>query len=515
MITLHWVFVPVIVGIASVAVFLLGSHPLKYTVAAICISPVVLGFALIGDKRKFMLGAIALALPFARMNFFLGPRPEIFHAGGAQSVPQINLVDLLLVAAILQYYFSGRLKWPDRPRLFFMSTASLVAFLVWCALSIVLSDFKVLGFSSLFDLSKVSLLWFYVVSHVRKEGDVGLVVRCLLLGLALQGMLGVYQAYFGFPEWANPIAAGNPTTLERLDSRSFLRVGGTMGWTTVFAQYLILLIPLSLVKLVHSPSWRIALGYAVCSFLSITALVFTLSRAGWVSLAIGSAITGILLYWHGGPRIRSRLILALTGVLGLFLLYLPLMKERLSSDDYGSSMARLPMIRVAWDIIQQNPVLGTGLNTYSEVMHHYDPKHLIGGFDFPVHNMYLFIAAEIGIPGLLFFLLFLGAIILGLLKISRNTRGHISVISIGILGGVVAMLTHGLVEGGIKSDVELWYVFSAVCGLAAAIPGALVQSHLRNPSEINFNNMNVFIITNDYHPIVGGVEKGTARLAAG
>ena len=279
---------------------------------------------------------------------------------GAQLVPQVNIVDLFLVAAILQDLFSGRLKWPDRSRLFILSSVSLVAFLAWCGLSIVLSDYRVLGFSSLFDLSKVSLLWFYMVARVRKEEDVDLVVRCLLFGLALQGAIGVYQAYFGFPEWATPLAKGDPTTLERLDTRSFLRVGGTIGWTTVFAQYLILLIPLSLVKLVNSPTRKSALGYSVCVILSISALVFTLSRAGWVSLAVGSAITGILLLRHGGPRVRNRMILAFTGVLVLFLLFFPLMKERFSSDDYGSSMARLPMIRVAWNIIQQNPFLELG-----------------------------------------------------------------------------------------------------------------------------------------------------------
>ena len=74
--TANRVVIPVIVGIASVVVFLLESLPLKYTVAVACASPVVLAFALTHDKKKFLLGAIVLALPFARMTFFLGPRRE-------------------------------------------------------------------------------------------------------------------------------------------------------------------------------------------------------------------------------------------------------------------------------------------------------------------------------------------------------------------------------------------------------------------------------------------------------
>jgi putative inorganic carbon (hco3(-)) transporter len=463
--------IPLAVGlVVSTGIFLLGGLPLKYTVAVTLASPIVLTFALTKEKQKFLLVAILLALPFTRMTFFLGPPPNVFHAGGAQSVPQFNLVDLLLLVAILHDFFNGNGKWRNCSRLYFLCAVSIIGFLTWCGLSIVLSDYKLLGLTSLLDLSKVSLLWFYLVSRITREEDIDLVVTCLLCGLALQGAIGIYQAFYGFPEWASSIAKGDPTTLETLDTRSFLRVGGTIGWTTVFAQYLCLLIPLSLVKLVSSSAWRSTLGCSICVILSMTSLVFTLSRSGWVSLAIGLAVTGILLYRHSSKEIRGRLRLASSGVLILFLLFFPIMKERISSDDSGSSMARLPMMRVAWSIIQENPIFGAGLNTYSEIMHRYDTEHLISGFEYPVHNLYLFIAAETGVPGLLFFLLFVISIVIGLLKMPGKATDYISGISIGLLGGMVANMSHGFVEQGIKADIQLWYVFSAVCGIAAAIP---------------------------------------------
>ena len=172
------------------------------------------------------------------------------------------------------------------------------------------------------------------------------------------------------------------------------------------------------------------------------------------------------------------------------------------------------MFRVALNIIQQNPLFGTGLNTYSEVMHHYDPKHLIGGFEFPVHNMYLFIAAEIGIPGLLFFLLFLSAIMIQLMKISRNTRGHMAVISIGILGESCRH-SNTWASGGRNQErcstlVCLLYCMRSCRGDA----GGVGKFHRRYASAKDSNTMNVLFVTNAYHPIVGGVEKVAARLAS-
>lgn len=470
-------------GLISAGILLLGHLPLKYTIAAFLTIPMGLMFLLSKDKKNFFLCSIVFFLPFASMDFFLGSQPKLFHAGGAQSVLQINIVDLLLVAAYVHLIIADRIKLSNKSRLPIKSTISIGLFLLWCGLSIILSEHKLLGITSLFDLTKVFLLWIYMVLSIRNDVDIDAVVKYLIIGLAIQGAIGIYQAYFGFSSWASSITHGDTTTMESLDKRMFLRIGGTIGWTTVFAQYLCLLIPLSLAILVTSTTWHTTLKMLVCLFFSITALIFTLSRAGWLSLFVGSIITGILLYRHNNKIIRKRLTLSFVGVTFLFLLFFPLMKERILSDDYGSAMARLPMMRVAWNIIEENPFFGTGLNTYSEIMHRYDPKHLIEGFEYPVHNMYLFIAAEIGIPGLLFFLIFVGSIAVGLLRMPWKSRGSLVCISIGLLGGILALLTHGFVEQGIKADIQLWYVFSAVCGLAAAMPGVLGNSIVDTPRQ--------------------------------
>jgi len=433
------------------------------------LSPIFLIFTLVRDKQNFFLGAVVLALPLARMTFFLGSPPQVFHASGAQSVAQINLVDLLLLGAILHGAFLERRKLSNHSKLFVLSAISVFGFLAWCGLSIVFGHYKILGFISLIDLLKVFLLWYYIASHVNSEEDVDRVVGYLLIGLALEGAIGVYQAFYGFPEWATPIAKGDPTTLERLDTGSFLRVGGTIGWTTVFAQYLCLLIPLALAKLASASSWRSALGFSLCSILAITSLFLTLSRAGWASLAIALAVIGVLLFRYGHRQIRIRLIAALGGVLVLALSFSPLMMERFESYDYGSAAARLPMMRVAWNIIRANPIFGTGLNSYSEIMHQYDPQGLIAGFEYAVHNIYLFIAAEVGIPGLAFFLAFVGLIMFSIISVIREGPEYLACISAGLVGGVIALMTHGLVEQGMKADIQLWYVFSAVSGLGIAI----------------------------------------------
>ena len=151
------------------------------------------------------------------------------------------------------------------------------------------------------------------------------------------------------------------------------------------------------------------------------------------------------------------------------LAFSPIVIDRLLSPDEEAAINRLPMWRVAINVIMENPIFGTGLNSYSEIMHQYDPKRLIGGFIFPVHNVYLFIAAEIGIPGAVFLLLFFVTIGNYLFKSLKKQQLNIMALSAGLLGGLIALFLHGLVDSSFKQDLQLWYVIMAFGGIAIAI----------------------------------------------
>ena len=99
-------------------------------------------------------------------------------------------------------------------------------------------------------------------------------------------------------------------------------------------------------------------------------------------------------------------------------------------------------MKLAINIIKEHPLLGIGINNYTEVMQSYDnlPERITSNIQNPVHNAYLLIQAEIGIIGLFFFLCFVILIYKkGIVIIYCDDR-FISCLAIGILAGFSGFL---------------------------------------------------------------------------
>jgi O-antigen ligase len=99
----------------------------------------------------------------------------------------------------------------------------------------------------------------------------------------------------------------------------------------------------------------------------------------------------------------------LTVVVLLGLLYIPfrgVISERLLQDDRGSAESRMPLMRLAFRIIEDNPVLGVGNNNFAVAMNRYVTSEFRRGFLYTVHNKYMLVWAETGTCGLLAYLAF-------------------------------------------------------------------------------------------------------------
>jgi putative inorganic carbon (hco3(-)) transporter len=470
-----------LVVLVSCSTLLLGDMSVKYVVAIVIGFIFFFVFIFIKNKSKFLFAALILSLPFATTGILIGTHPSTFHTGGAQVIPKINVVDLILMLFVCFKIIQGQSSLGTPQKMSKTIIISWTLFVIWSGLSIILSDHKMLGIISLYELLKISLLCFILAQHIKQEDQIEFAVKLLVIGLSVEGSLGIYQAYFGSPSWLPIMTLGETTTVEDVGNIVVRRVGGTIGWTTVFAQYLALLIPLSFFLLIVSNKKRSALIYGMSFILGFIALIYTFSRGGVLSLVIGLIVSSFCLFLRGSFKVRKRLLAASACFVFLFLISLPIITVRNLETDQGSAQNRIPMFQVAINIVKENPIFGTGLNSYSEIMHRYDPNHLISGFEFPVHNVYLFIAAEVGIPGLIFFVLFIANVVCKLISIIGKTSQTMSAISAGLLGGIFAVLLHGMVEQGIKGDIQLWYVFSAICGLSIAVMN-IVDNKATNPS---------------------------------
>jgi O-antigen ligase len=144
------------------------------------------------------------------------------------------------------------------------------------------------------------------------------------------------------------------------------------------------------------------------------AVLATKTRAIWISFAVSTVALGFRL----GVRSirRACLTLALAGAVGCLALYMAdnslagTLRERTAES--GPVEARMAVYDAAWDMFQERPLTGwTAGGMYSELARRMPGYHLRVFF---VHNTFLSLLIEFGIPGLaLYAILFINLFRLG------------------------------------------------------------------------------------------------------
>lgn len=150
-------------------------------------------------------------------------------------------------------------------------------------------------------------------------------------------------------------------------------------------------------------------------------LLITFSRAVIVLSVLG--LGAFLIWeWRRNHQKRAEALARLRpAVIGAFILivvgaftafFFPLVSERAGvTPDSQAVSLRVYYTEVAWSMIKAQPVLGVGAGNFVPVMHTWVGLKPPAWVFQPVHNLYLLIAAESGVPALIFFLGASGCII--------------------------------------------------------------------------------------------------------
>ena len=156
--------------------------------------------------------------------------------------------------------------------------------------------------------------------------------------------------------------------------------------------------------------WRWArVGYwAIMSALSAACLVFSQSRSAWAAaiLVLPAALVFDLFAGRGSKMRRyvPVTVVAALVVAGLFTFNLAhISAQRLATGVSGQSVSdRLSIYEIAWDNWKSNPLLGRGPGTSALMIQGAGEKYdEVKKFDH-LHNVFLDIAAQIGIVGVVF-----------------------------------------------------------------------------------------------------------------
>ena len=287
--------------------------------------------------------------------------------------------------------------------------------------------------------------------------------RVFLYGLMLAAVAGsAVVADIGVQEYVVHLRAG-----ER-----YWRIFAT-STPDFLAGYFVLTLPVTLALFLAAPGLRgltpllrglVPVVLGVVLLLQAVALLTSGSRFGLVSFAVSLVVFGAALL----TAVRRGLVLpkatrVLLGALGVIFagsgaMFAGPVLARLHNLQDNSAAFRVWTWRGSVQMAMDNPVLGTGVGTWTDLY----PRYALTGFTRLAHNSYLQLADECGIFALLALLAvlgLLGASVTRGLKQAPETDDAKSALPIDnrlLLCGLVGSLAGGIVQNLIDSD---WYVF--------------------------------------------------------
>lgn len=345
----------------------------------------------------------------------------------------------------------------EKVSLFPIVTVPFFILILWSGVSVYWAKKPDYTIYNLWGMLEMFLLLLYTANFVKSESDIRFVIKCIAITIGINGVVAIIQYTTGSFLGLEFLGTASRDEIEKqtFAHLGIFRVSGLLDNANSFAWFMKVWLPLLLLWAVGGID-RIFRYLCLLSFvLGLVALVLTFSRGGWLAFSFSILVVVILLltnrrhtilHWVGARFLLVGLIASL-----VILPFIPVIKNRLNHEDYGAAYSRIPMAQVALNIIRHHPIKGVGLGNYRYVMHKYDntPENIATEFPHPVHNIYLLLAAELGIGALALFI-FISIVVFycGFRTLGLSNAATILFI-LGLIGGLAGFYLHGMVEQGI------------------------------------------------------------------
>lgn len=329
--------------------------------------------------------------------------------------PRVQMVNLLLIGLIGVIWLLARFRGHWRAHFLALDGAALL----W-ALAILLSLLSNLDLwrriaIGMWYAGLYALVWALIQDLllnrvIRRQAiwDALLLAGAVMILLSLREQLGQLQAYFSL---SGEVRQGLPSLSD------LIRLEATTNNPNRLATIMIGLLPLVLARVWTARTRLMRIGWSLYAFLVAEILLFTFSRAGWLSAAaalgflgaLGLAQSGLISpermrrWWaqaQGRERMRFLIVGGVVSVVGIGLMILAgLIAVKVSSSSIRASDQRGVMYQTALNLFGEKPITGYGLFTFGRGQIRYDsmPPRQVHSH---AHSLPLTIAAELGLIGL-------------------------------------------------------------------------------------------------------------------
>lgn len=278
------------------------------------------------------------------------------------------------------------------------------------------------------------LLYFLIINVVRSPEMLRAVTWVLLGGGALVSIAVVHQAVTGNYD-SNYFGLAQPDALIKTGVTTLRgdvlvpRMAGSIGETNRFAQTMLMLVPLGIFRAISERSMLLRVTAGGMTLLMTLAVVLSFSRGAAVGLA---ALVLALLVLR---MIKVQYVIAMLLVLVMILIAFPQYTNRITSlagvgglDSTGTSAVDNSLLSRATEtlsaalVMVDHPVVGVGPGMFPVYYEAY--ANTVGilvrnDIERQAHNLYLGFGAELGVPGLIVFLLIAYSVVRMLLAARR------------------------------------------------------------------------------------------------
>ena len=445
--------VPALLGLAALGgLLVLGiGFSLDANLVTLALPLLLGGAALVvwwGRPKQLLIAALFLTAPIDISKALVAPLDQFYSPGLYITIGHICLLGLAGL------WLSWRLVVERRLPPFGPLDAWVLVFLSLVWVGALRSSQGQLAVASAVSYS-LGVLGFYVTSHaLTSERDWRTALQACMVILLVQMVYVALQ-----------FVASSPLSLpgsKALQVGSVLTFGGT-GQTfrpigffehpNALANHVALALP-PLLALVLMGRHRLPRWVWWSALITLGAaggqLLLSLSRGGWVSAVLGmGVVTGV--YWYrrllstrqmvaGGAALLVAVMLAVAAYPAILL--------RLTAPDDRSTESRLILNNQALAIIKTSPWIGVGYGSYNRAAYEtvapafalISPEYQKSLLQLVVHNHYLLLAAELGIPAAVYFV---GLMLMFLRLPWTVKRWHdpaLYALAIGLSGSVACQL---------------------------------------------------------------------------
>jgi len=419
------------------------------------IAALVCGIAclLVKDLPRFWLAILLGSIPIKLGKIFANPvavqQYVADHGFPPGALPVLNIiltdVPFYVLLALAAIHMIRDRSWPRSHPVIWAAFAAVA----WAGLSLWNAPLLDAAGWELYRITQYVFFAIVMMWAIRSRADLRVVFYVSAGMLAFQGLWCIGQFFFDINSLLFPSEVTTYTSQNYSGSAAGVageggalagmrRGGGTVGHANVTAQYFEFWLPWVAAGAFAARAYGMRLLMWCSMALTLAGLVFTFSRGGAIAIACGLVATVFAL--ARGGFVSRRLVWGLValGLLAVVALspgiYFYMTTRPQMFDD------RFWLLKVAWAMATDHPLLGVGLNQSMAVFNDYDYK--MTGTPERIHLYYFALMAERGFPGFLLFVVFY---LMAWGTAWKNTRSRdplASLASAACFGALSAALVH-------------------------------------------------------------------------